>query len=219
MKKRGKLKQFLIAMIVVVMGVSVMLPVQAATRRYVEETVYADIPSSVSTDFGHPYIIVSKYETTVAYYDIRILNRKGKIIRFKRTNFGWKVFYGLKKNQLYYYQIRKVYTYDPDTEIDATEGNWTVKVPFVLAEYPVSQVGVERKVRIKMPKIQGVKDYKIYMSYKNNKEWKKLKTVKAGNSIIISKFKGKTLRKKKYYYKIVPSKGVNETIGCIKFSK
>lgn len=216
MKKRGKLKQFLIAMIVVVMGVSVMFPVQAATRKYVEGTVCADIPSRVNTDFGSVDIAVSKLETAVEYYDMRILNRKGKIIRFKRE-FGWTMFKGLKKNQLYYYQIREVYA-PVYGNINATEGNWTVKVPFVLAEYPVSQVGTARKVRIKMPKIQGVKEYKIYMSYKYKKEWKKLKTVKAGNSIIISKFKGKALKKnKEYYYKIVPNEGKNATLGCIRF--
>ena len=37
---------------------------------------------------------------------------------------------------------------------------------------------------------------------------------------ITAKFKGKALaRNKKYYYKIVPSKGVNATIGVIRFSK
>lgn len=37
---------------------------------------------------------------------------------------------------------------------------------------------------------------------------------------IPAKFNGKALaRNKKYYYKIVPSKGVNATIGVIRFSK
>lgn len=91
---------------------------------------------------------------------------------------------------------------------------------FVIAQYQLSQVGTGRKVRIKMPKISGVKSYKVYMSYKKDRAWKKLKTVKAGKSIVVSKFKGKALaRNKKYYYKIVPSKGVNATIGVIRFSK
>ncbi len=83
-----------------------------------------------------------------------------------------------------------------------------------------AKVGTGRKVRIKMPKISGVKSYKVYMSYKKDRAWKKLKTVKAGKSIVVSKFKGKALaRNKKYYYKIMPSKGVNATIGVIRFSK
>ena len=37
---------------------------------------------------------------------------------------------------------------------------------------------------------------------------------------IPAKFKGKALaRNKKYYYKTAPSKGVNATIGVIRFSK
>ena len=40
-------------------------------------------------------------------------------------------------------------------------GEWTKKVPFVIAQYQLSQVGTGRKVRIKMPKISGVKSYKV----------------------------------------------------------
>lgn len=71
------------------------------------------------------------------------------------------------------------------------------KVPFVIAQYQLSQVGTGRKVRIKMPKISGVKSYKVYMSYKKDRAWKKLKTVKAGKSIVVSKFKGKALARNK----------------------
>ena len=48
-------------------------------------------------------------------------------------------------------------------------GEWTKKVPFVIAQYQLSQVGTGRKVRIKMPKISGVKSYKVYMSYKKDR--------------------------------------------------
>lgn len=222
MKKRGKLKQFLIAMIVVVMGISVMLPVQAATRKDAKATVqYASIPATIETiSSGDVYIKVKKpsdrYEID---YDMRILNRKGKVIRFSEKTLGIEEFESLKKNQLYYYQIREVETTSyPWGGESVTKGAWTKKVPFIIAQYPVSQVGTARKVRIKMPKIQGVKNYKVYISDKKNKGWKKLKTVKSGGSVIISKFKGKALKKnKKYYYKIVPNKGVNSTIAWFGF--
>lgn len=65
-----------------------------------------------------------------------------------------------------------------------------------------------------------LKVIKYICPIKKDRAWKKLKTVKAGKSIVVSKFKGKALaRNKKYYYKIVPSKGVNATIGVIRFSK
>ena len=35
------------------------------------------------------------------------------------------------------------------------------------------------------------------MSYKKDRAWKKLKTVKAGKSIVVSKFKGKALARNK----------------------
>ena len=150
---------------------------------------------------------------------MRVLNNKGNVVEVSEQNGGITYFSYLKKNRLYYYQIRETQTSAYPWEEDFT-GEWTKKVSFVIAQYQLSQVGTGRKVRIKMPKISGVKSYKVYMSYKKDRAWKKLKTVKAGKSIVVSKFKGKALaRNKKYYYKIVPSKGVNATIGVIRFSK
>lgn len=76
------------------------------------------------------------------------------------------------------------------------------------AKYKVRQVGKSRKVKIKTPKVAGIKNYKIYMSTKKNSGWKKIKTLKPGKAITISRFKGKSFKYyKNYYYKIVPNKG------------
>lgn len=46
------------------------------------------------------------------------------------------------------------------------------------------------------------------MSTKKNSGWKKIKTLKPGKAITISRFKGKSFKYyKNYYYKIVPNKG------------
>ena len=224
MKTIRILRGYLMAAITVIMSILISFPVQAQTinQKQAKATVqYASIPAKVETSSsGDIFITVKNISDDYrADYDMRVLNNKGNVVEVSEQNGGITYFSYLKKNRLYYYQIRETRTAAYPWEEDFT-GEWTKKVPFVIAQYQLSQVGTGRKVRIKMPKISGVKSYKVYMSYKKNKAWKKLKTVKAGKSIVISKFRGKALaRNKKYYYKIVPSKGVNATIGVIRFSK
>lgn len=224
MKSIRKPNCILAIVIFALMSILISFPVQAQTinQKQAKVTVqYASIPAKVETSSSGDIFITVKnisddYRTD---YDMRVLDSKGNVVEVSEHNGGITYFSYLKKNRLYYYQIRETRTAAYPWEEDFT-GEWTKKVPFVIAQYQLSQVGTGRKVRIKMPKISGVKSYKVYMSYKKNKAWKKLKTVKAGKSIVISKFRGKALaRNKKYYYKIVPSKGVNATIGVIRFSK
>ena len=224
MKTIRILRGYLMAAITVIMAMIISFPVQAQTinQKQAKATVqYASIPAKVETSSsGDIFITVKNISDDYrADYDMRVLDSKGNVVEVSEQNGGITYFSYLKKNRLYYYQIRETRTAAYPWEEDFT-GEWTKKVPFVIAQYQLSQVGTGRKVRIKMPKISGVKSYKVYMSYKKDRAWKKLKTVKAGKSIVVSKFKGKALaRNKKYYYKIVPSKGVNATIGVIRFSK
>ena len=224
MKSIRILSRYLMAAITVIMSILISFPIQAQTinQKQAKVTVqYASIPAKVETSSsGDIFITVKNISNDYrADYDMRVLDIKGNVVEVSEQNGGITYFSYLKKNRLYYYQIRETRTAAYPWEEDFT-GEWTKKVPFVIAQYQLSQVGTGRKVRIKMPKISGVKSYKVYMSYKKDRAWKKLKTVKAGKSIVVSKFKGKALaRNKKYYYKIVPSKGVNATIGVIRFSK
>lgn len=224
MKSIRILSRYLMAAITVIMSILISFPIQAQTinQKQAKATVqYASIPAKVETSSsGDIFITVKNISDDYrADYDMRVLNNKGNVVEVSEQNGGITYFSYLKKNRLYYYQIRETRTSAYPWEEDFT-GEWTKKVPFVIARYQLRQVGTGRKVRIKMPKISGVKSYKVYMSYKKDRAWKKLKTVKAGKSIVVSKFKGKALaRNKKYYYKIMPSKGVNATIGVIRFSK
>lgn len=220
MKSIRILSRYLMAAITVIMSILISFPIQAQTinQKQAKATVqYASIPAKVETSSsGDIFITVKNISDD---YRMRVLDSKGSVVEVSEQNGGITYFSYLKKNRLYYYQIRETRTAAYPWEEDFT-GEWTKKVPFVIAQYQLSQVGTGRKVRIKMPKISGVKSYKVYMSYKKDRAWKKLKTVKAGKSIVVSKFKGKALaRNKKYYYKIMPSKGVNATIGVIRFSK
>lgn len=218
------LKGYLMVAITAIMAMIISFPVQAQTTSQKQAKAivqYANIPATIETSSsGDIFITVKNISNDYRVdYDMRVLDNKGKVVEVSEQNGGITYFSYLKKNRLYYYQIRETRTAVYPWEEDFI-GEWTKKVPFVIAQYKLSQVGTGRKVRIKMPKVSGVKSYKVYMSYKKDRAWKKLKTVKSGKSIVISKFRGKALaRNKKYYYKIVPSKGVNATIGVIRFSK
>ena len=191
MKTIRILSRYLMAAITVIMSILISFPIQAQTinQKQAKATVqYASIPAKVETSSsGDIFITVKNISDDYrADYDMRVLNNKGNVVEVSEKNGGITYFSYLKKNRLYYYQIRETRTSAYPWEEDFT----------------------------------GVKSYKVYMSYKKDRAWKKLKTVKAGKSIVVSKFKGKALaRNKKYYYKIVPSKGVNATIGVIRFSK
>ena len=222
MKSIRKQNCILAIVMFALMSILTSFPVQAQTinQKQAKVTVqYDSIPAKVETSSSGDIFITVKNISDDYRVDYEVLNNKGNVVEVSEQNGGITYFSYLKKNRLYYYQIRETQTSAYPWEEDFT-GEWTKKVPFVIAQYQLSQVGTGRKVRIKMPKISGVKSYKVYMSYKKDRAWKKLKTVKAGKSIVVSKFKGKALaRNKKYYYKIVPSKGVNATIGVIRFSK
>ena len=210
MKSIRKQNCILAIVMFALMSILTSFPVQAQTinQKQAKVTVqYASIPAKVETSSsGDIFITVKNISDDYRVdYDMRVLNNKGNVVEVSEQNGGITYFSYLKKNRLYYYQIRETRTSAYPWEEDFT-GEWTKKVPFVIARYQLSQVGTGRKV--------------VYMSYKKDRAWKKLKTVKAGKSIVVSKFKGKALaRNKKYYYKIMPSKGVNATIGVIRFSK
>ena len=62
---------------------------------------------------------------------MRVLNNKGNVVEVSEQNGGITYFSYLKKNRLYYYQIRETQTSAYPWEEDFT-GEWTKKVPFVL---------------------------------------------------------------------------------------
>lgn len=145
------------------------------------------------------------------YVEVQIRDYKGKVVKTS-YNISYSSF-SLSKNKLYSFRFRRVYySYSDGKYIPISD--WSNSPSFTTAKYKVSQVGKSRKVKIKTPKVAGIKNYKIYMSTKKKSGWKKIKTVKAGKAITVSRFKGKSFKYyKNYYYKIVPSKGQSYSNG------
>ena len=71
----------------------------------------------------------------------------------------------------------------------------------------VSNTDQSKKVVIpKAKKAKGIKSFTVYISRNKNKGFKKVKTVKPGKNVVISKYKGKVIKNGQIYYiKIVPN--------------
>lgn len=149
-------------------------------------------------------------------FEIQLRNNKGRILnKIYATSSNPRTYcvFDISKDKLYSYRIRGV----SFNGVPAPTTKWSNSVYFTTANYKITQVGNGKRFKIKTPKVTGIKNYKIYMSLKKNGGWKKIKTVTAGKEVIISKFKGKALKKKQnYYYKIIPNKG-SVQVGGVRF--
>lgn len=99
----------------------------------------------------------------------------------------------------------------------AKNQTYTVKVRTYLSVNGTTIYGKLSKARA-FTTLTNIKlKYKYnYRTGKKNGGYKKVKTVKAGKSITVSKFKGKALKaKKNYYFKFVPNKGT-ETVKSLR---
>ena len=118
-----------------------------------------------------------------------------------------KPFFDLKKNQLYYYRVRATaYDYTQKKYVPVSDWSYGYGINTAICKVKLSG----KKIKIKVPKVKGVKKFTLYMSTKSDKGYKKVKKVKPGKTVVISKFKNKAFKNGKYYYYNVVSKK-NET--------
>lgn len=203
-----------------VMAFALQAPVNAAEEASVQavnqaqtqvDTQYARSITARITYLSYNSVGISFSNPESEWLEVQLRDRNGKVLQTNH-NFTYSTF-SLSKNKLYSFRFRRV-EYSNGAYVPYT--NWSSSISFSTDKHKVSQVGKSRKFRIKTPKVAGIKNYKIYMSMKKNGGWKKVKTVKAGKSVVISKFKGKSLKNYKYYYyKIVPNKGKTTWIGYV----
>ena len=193
-----------------VMAFALQAPVNAAEKAAVNQekaqvnTQAAKIIAQI-TSLSENSVGISINNPDSDYVEVQIRDHKGKVVK-TRYAISYSSF-NLSKNKLYSFRFRRVYSSYSDRKYIAIR-NWSNSPSFTTAKYKVRQVGKSRKVKIKTPKVAGIKNYKIYMSTKKNSGWKKIKTLKPGKAITISRFKGKSFKYyKNYYYKIVPNKG------------
>ena len=112
MKSIRKQNCILAIVMFALMSILTSFPVQAQTinQKQAKVTVqYASIPAKVETSSsGDIFITVKNISDDYrADYDMRVLNNKGNVVEVSEQNGGITYFSYLKKNRLYYYQIRE----------------------------------------------------------------------------------------------------------------
>lgn len=125
---------------------------------------------------------------------------------------------GLAKNKLYYVTARTVQVVNGQE----TVGNWTEKRAAIFLKSSAKGVRNYTKgtktLKVKAPKIKGVKKYKIQISKKQDSGYKNVKTIKPGKNYTVTKYKGKALKTGvTYYVRVVPviSSGIGSDIVAI----
>lgn len=156
-------------------------------------------------NFNIAYISSDKTRASVAvdYKDGDDWNRVGlfdendRLIAVDDTT-SYASFSGLSKNKVYYYRVQKV------SELNGTAiSPWSDAKSFTtLDSKKIKFKGVknQKACTIKVPKVNGVKNYTLYMSTKYDKGFKKVKNIKPGKKIKLTKFKKKSFKIGKRYY-------------------
>lgn len=139
-------------------------------------------------------------------YEVQLLDyTKKKVIA--QDNCALYAFFNLKKNQYYYYRVRATaYDYTQRSYVPVSDWSYGYGINTAICTAKLSG----KNVKIKVPKVKGVKKLSLYMSTNSDKGYKKVKSVKPGKTVLVSKFKKKKLKKRKtYYYNLASNK--NET--------
>lgn len=216
MKKMKKIFAFALAFM---MASALQAPVNAAEKATVQAVNQENVQATVQAN-TYTHGVYSLYYNTTSKkapltigvtsnasdsyyykYQVQLLDYKKKKVIAESTCSVY-AFFNLKKNQLYYYRVRAT-AYDYRQGRYVPVSGWSYGHGINTAICTVKLSG--KKVKIKVPKVKGVKKFTLYMSTKSDKGYKKVKTVKPGKTVTISKFKKKAFKKGKYYYYNVAS--------------
>lgn len=152
-----------------------------------------------SVTFSFPVVENTKYE--IELYDVKM-----KLLGTTDCYTSASIDNKTVKNRAYYYRWRRL-IYDRTTFNYVPGGAWTAAVPFTtITNIKVKLVNKKSKaVNLYMPKIPGVSYYTVYLSTKATGGFQKVKAVKPGKLVKLSKYRGKTFAYyKNYYFKVVP---------------
>lgn len=165
--------------------------VQADTYSHgVDNLYYSSSTKKISLTIG-----VKSSSSNSYRYEVQVLNYKKKVVA-QDTCYTY-AFFTLKRNQLYYYRVRAL-AYDYSKEAYVPVSSWSYGHGINTAVCTVKLSG--KKIKIKVPKVKGVKKFTVYMSTNKESGYKKVKTVKSGKTVTVSKFKKKAFKRGKYYY-------------------
>lgn len=149
--------------------------------------------------------------TRIGVFDIN-----GNLVSYDDA-YSYATVTGLKKNQVYYYRAMTV------TTLNGTPtSGWSEAKAFATIDgekFKFKGVKNQKACTIKVPKIKGVKNYTLYLSKKSDKGFKKVKTLKPGKKIKLTKFKKKAFKiGNTYYLRVLVKTKNNITCGNYYYS-
>lgn len=159
--------------------------------------------SSASFSIQYSY---SGQVTRIGVFDIN-----GNLVAYDDA-YSYATVTGLRKNQVYYYRAQTMTTLN-----GVPTSGWSEAKAFTTAEsgkFKFKGVKGQKACTIKVPKIKGVKNYTLYLSKKSDAGFKKVKTIKPGKKIKLTKFKKKAFKLgSTYYLRVMVNTKNNITCG------
>lgn len=232
MKKMKKSFGLLTAVFVFCMVFALTAKVEAAETKMdvsLEANVDENVVTPLVTDITKANFILNTYAYSVSnsntlrvsgyapadanYVEAALFDRNGTLLQTTKcyvSSYSNYSFYGyfnnLAKNKIYYVACRTIQRINYQQEVP---GNWTEKRAAIFIKCKAKDIENYRSgyesLKIKVPKIKGVKKYKIQVSKKRDKGYKNVKTAKPGKTYTISKYKGKKFKLgKTTYFRVVP---------------
>lgn len=143
-------------------------------------------------------------------YEVKFMDAKGRDIETKTSTYlGYS--HAIKNNKIYTVKVRATRKPNTDYQMNMpTEVSEWSDVQYLFTQPTVKYAKLAKgKLTISWNKIAGVTSYDVYVSTKQSKGYKKVKTLKAKkSSYTIKKFKKKKLKKRQYFVYVVPNKKV-----------
>lgn len=141
-------------------------------------------------------------------YQYQTYNHKGKKLTTGTTTSDYMYLKNIKSNRFYKVRVRSYVVVNNKT----IYGAWSDYKVFGFQPKP-SVKNLKKGVKISWKKVQGAKNYTVYMSTKEQSGYKKIKTLKK-TSLTVTKFKKKSIKKNKtyYYYVVANTKQGKKTV-------
>ena len=245
MKKMRKSLGILVAVVAFCMVFAVSAKVDAAETKMqvaLEANEGGNVVTPLVTDITKANFVLGTYAYSVTnsnslrvsgyapadanYVEAALFDANGTLLQTTRcyvSSYGGYSFSGyfnnLAKNKVYYVATRTIQRVDYQQEV---AGNWSEMRMAIFTKCKAKEIENYRSgyesLKIKVPKIKGVKKYKIQVSKKRDTGYKNAKIAKPGKTYTISKCKGKKFKLgKTTYIRVVPvlSNGTTSDIVSI----
>lgn len=189
---------------------SYMLFIQPAPGKVTKVKPYS---WSINGKNGNFKLSKNPYPNIMEGIQWKILTRNGKKVKAKGTTTYMSFSAKVPSNQVYKLMVRG-YSQPGGKKF---YGPWYKKTIVPEPKMNKAKLVKGTKVKLSWRKVKGATKYVVYASTSRNKGYKKVATVKKNkNSVVISKVKGKKLKKyKSYYFQVQAVAGKNKSTRSV----